>query len=246
VALLGELEDCALVCALERPGHPELGKDAGAVAGVGELGVPIQESICAAPDVLLDFTSPEASLARAVECAGLGTAVVVGTTGFSDEQRRTFEREVASKVPVLIAPNMSVGMNLLFELVAEVAGVLGEEYDIEIVEMHHRRKKDAPSGTALKLAERICERMSWHAGEVLLGGRHGMVGERPRRQLAVHAVRGGDVVGDHMVIFAGQGERIELIHRATSRDVFARGALRAARFLVGRPPGLYGMKDVLF
>jgi len=187
-----------------------------------------------------------AFLARAVECAELGTAVVVGTTGFSDEQRRTFEREVASKVPVLIAPNMSVGMNLLFELVAEVAGVLGEEYDIEIVEMHHRRKKDAPSGTALKLAERICERMSWHAGEVLLGGRHGMVGERPRRQLAVHAVRGGDVVGDHMVIFAGQGERIELIHRATSRDVFARGALRAARFLVGRPPGLYGMKDVLF
>jgi 4-hydroxy-tetrahydrodipicolinate reductase len=153
---------------------------------------------------------------------------------------------VASKVPVLVTPNMSVGINLLLETVGQVARALGEQYDIEIVETHHRRKKDAPSGTALKLAHAICQALSWDPKEALIYGRQGEVGERPGKQIALLAVRGGDVVGDHTVIFAGEGERIELTHRASSRDVFARGAIRAARFLAGRAPGLYSMKDVLF
>ncbi len=246
IALASEARDCAVVCALERPGHPDLGKDAGLVAGIAELAVRIQETISGAPDVLLDFSTPDACAVRAEECARLGIPVVIGTTGLSEEQHRRIRCEVATRVPVLIAPNMSVGVNLLCMLVGEVASVLGEDYDVEIVEMHHRHKKDAPSGTALQLARCICEKLSWDCGKALLYGRQGMTGERPRRQLAVHAVRGGDGVGDHTVIFAGEGERIELTHRASSRDIFARGALRAARFLVGRAPGLYSIKDVLF
>ena len=246
ISLLAEQSDCGLACALERPGHPDLGKDAGLVAGMCELGVPITEQVCGEPDVLLDFSAPEASVDHATECAALGTAVVLGTTGFSPEQMQKLERDVGARIPLLIAPNMSVGINLLIELVGQVARALGEQYDVEIVETHHRRKKDAPSGTALQLARTICEALDWDPEQVLNYGRQGVVGERPRRQLAVHAVRGGDVTGDHTIIFAGEGERIELTHRASSRDVFAQGAIRAARFLVGRPPGLYGMRDVLF
>lgn len=245
IGLLAEQADCTLVCAVEKPGHPDVGKDAGLVAGTRQLGVSISERVCGAPDVLLDFSGPDACLARAKECAALGTAVLVGTTGLSSGQVQQLERDVAPKVPVLIAPNMSVGVNLLFELIGPVARALGEEYDVEIIETHHRRKKDAPSGTALKLAQTICQALGWDPDQALTYGREGAVGERPRKQLAVHAVRGGDVVGEHTVIFAGEGERIELTHRAGSRDVFARGAIRAARFLAGRPPGLYSMKDVL-
>jgi len=246
VALVAAQEDLSLCCAIERGGHPELGKDAGLLAGVGELGVPIGECLSGTPDVLVDFSCPEACVARAKECAKSGIALVIGTTGLSDEQLRTIEREVACSVPVLVAPNMSVGVNLMAVLAGKIAAALGEDYDIEVVEMHHRRKMDAPSGTALMLARHICRSMSWEPDSVLLGGRSGMVGERPRQQIAVHAVRGGDVVGDHTIIFAGEGERIELTHRATSREVFARGALRAARFVAGRPAGIYGMEDVLF
>jgi 4-hydroxy-tetrahydrodipicolinate reductase len=245
VALASEASDFTLVCTLERLGHADLGKDAGLVAGVGQLGIRIQETVSGAPDVLLDFSSPDGCMARAAECARLGIAVVIGTTGLSEEQGAKIRSEVAAKVPVLIAPNMSVGVNLLCALTGQVAAALGEEYDVEIVEMHHRRKKDAPSGTALQLARCVCEGLSWDGSQALVYGRQGVTGERPRRQIAVHAVRGGDVVGDHTVIFAGEGERIELTHRASSRDVFVRGALRAARFLAGRPAGLYGMKDVL-
>ncbi len=246
ISLLTEEPDCTLVCALEQQGHPELGKDAGLVAGVGELGVSISERISQTPQVLLDFSAPEATLARARECAQLGTAMAIGTTGLSADQLDEIRREVASKIPVLVAPNMSVGINLLLKLVGEVARALGQHYDVEIVEVHHRRKKDAPSGTALKLAHTICEALGWDRQDVLTYGRQGVVGERPRKQLAVHAVRGGDVVGDHTVIFAGEGERIELTHRASSRDVFARGAIRAAHFLAACKPGLYSMSDVLF
>ncbi len=245
VALLSEEGYWTLACALERPDHPQLGKDAGVVAGVGELGVSIEEVISGQPDVLLDFTAPDACVRRAEECARLGTAMVVGTTGLSEEQSRRIEREVASRVPVLVAPNMSIGMNLLFMLAGEAAAALGEDYDVEIVESHHRRKKDAPSGTALKLAQSVCDALSWDPQQALVYGRSGTAGERPRRQIGIHALRGGDVVGDHTLVFAGEGERIELTHRASSRDVFARGALRAARFLVGQPAGRYDMKDLL-
>ena len=245
ICLLTEEKDCELACALERQGHPDLGKDAGLLAGIGELGIPLTDRISGKPNVLLDFSAPEATLARALECARLGTAVVIGTTGLSEEQKHRIQLEVASVVPVLVASNMSLGVNVLLRLVGEVARALGEQYDIEIIETHHRRKKDAPSGTALALAERLCRALHWKPEEALTYGRSGMVGERPRRQLGMHAVRGGDVVGDHTVIFAGEGERIELTHRASSRDVFARGAIRAARFLNGKAPGLYSMEDML-
>jgi len=246
IALIAQEPQCTLVCALERADHPELGKDAGIAAGVSPLDVAIGTEIAGAPQVLLDFSSPDAALARARECARLGVAVVLGSTGLSQAQLEEIELNVAREVPVLTAANMSLGINLLLRLVAEVAAALGTSYDVEIIECHHRLKKDAPSGTALKLAESVCQAMSWDPEQALLYGREGMVGERPRQQVAVHAVRGGDVVGDHTVVFAGEGERIELVHRASNRDVFARGALRAARFLPGRAPGLYGMADVLF
>jgi len=245
IALVTEQDDLALACALECSGHPDLGKDAGAVAGIEPLGVNIAEGMAGRPEVLIDFTTPQSTLQRAREGAQEGVALVIGTTGVSGEQKQEIEQQIASRVPVLTAPNMSIGMNLMFGLAGQVARALGEDYDVEIVEMHHRRKKDAPSGTALRLAERVCEGMSWKPEEVIIHGREGMTGERPARQLAVHAVRGGDATGDHTVIFAGEGERIELVHRASSRDVFARGAIRAARFLAGKPPGLYAMGDVL-
>ncbi len=248
IGLLVEEEDCSLACATERADHPDLGRDAGVIAGFGELGVLVTDSVAAAgrkPDVVLDFSVPAGIATRAQECAELGAALVIGTTGMDKESLRGIEVDLAARIPVLVAPNMGLGVNLLCGVVGKVAKALGEGYDIEIVEMHHRRKKDAPSGTALKLARSICEALSWDPEQVLAFGREGMVGERPARQLAIHAVRGGDVVGDHTIIFSGPGERIEITHRVSSRDVFARGAIRAGKSLAGRPAGLYSMQDVL-
>ena len=246
IALLGESKDCQLIAALERPAHPDLGKDAGAVAGVGPLGVRISSELAGRPDVLVDFSTPEATTALARECARRGIAVVVGTTGLSAEQLAVLREEVASKVPVLVAPNMALGVNLLFRLVEEVAGALGAGYDVEIVEAHHRRKKDAPSGTALELARRACKALGLQPEAALRHGRQGLAGPRGNSEIGIHAVRGGDIVGEHTVVFAGEGERVELTHRVSNRDVLARGALRAAAFLARRPAGLYSMQDVLF
>lgn len=245
IGLVHSGPDCELVCALEKTGHPALGQDVGVLAGIGDTGVPLTEEMSGAPDVLVDFSFPEASVARALQCAEIGTAVVIGTTGLTHDHVRTLRQQVAARVPLLQAPNMSVGVNLLFSLVGQVAKVLGPDYDIEIIEFHHRLKKDAPSGTAAKLARLACEAMGWDPEEALCHGREGIVGERPRAQIGIHAVRGGDIVGDHTVLFASEGERIELTHRASSREVFARGALRAAKFLAGKEPGIYEMKDVL-
>lgn len=244
IGLLRETEGCQLVAALERPGHPDLGKDAGLLAGGGALGVTLSAELHGKPDVLVDFSAPEGAVARARECAQQRVALVVGTTGLSAEQFSGIER-AAARVPVLIAPNMSPGVNLLFRLAEDAAGVLGDGYDVEIVEVHHRRKKDAPSGTAMELARRICRALSRDPETDLCYGRHGLAGPRRPAEIGVHAVRGGDVVGDHTVIFAGDGERVELTHRITNRDVFARGAIRAAAFLVGKAPGVYSMGDVL-
>jgi len=245
ISLLSETKGCRLVAALERPGHPDLGKDAGLVAGVGQLGVPISTEMSGEPDVLVDFSAPEATIARARECADRSIALLVGTTGLSAQQQQEIERRVAARAPVLIAPNMSLGVNVLLRLVEDVARALGEGYDVEIVEAHHRRKKDAPSGTALELARRVCRALGRDPEAVLSYGRRGLAGPRKPDEVAVHAVRGGDIVGDHTVLFAGDGERVELTHRVTSRDVFARGAIRAALFLAGKPPGVYSMQDVL-
>jgi 4-hydroxy-tetrahydrodipicolinate reductase len=246
VAMLGQFPGCELVAALERPGHPDLGKDAGVLAGVTPTGVQVSTGLSGDPNVLIDFSAPDATMARAKECADRGIAVIVGTTGLSPDQVAQVRERIASKVPVLMAPNMSLGLNLLLRLVEDVARALSEGYDVEIVEAHHRRKKDAPSGTAMELARRICRALGRDTDSVLCYGRQGLPGPRKATEIGVHAVRGGDIVGDHTVLFAGDGERIELTHRVTSRDVFARGAIKAAIFLAGRRPGMYTMEDVLF
>jgi 4-hydroxy-tetrahydrodipicolinate reductase len=198
----------------------------------------------AASDVLIDFTAPEASEVNARIAAEQGKPCVIGTTGLSEAQRAALSG-FAEQTAIVYAPNMSVGVNLLFKLTAEVAAVLGLDYNVEIVETHHNQKKDSPSGTALRLAECAGDALDFDFDADLAHGRQGMVGARPSRQIGVHAVRGGDVVGEHTVSFIGQGERVELSHGAQSRDTFARGALRAARFAAQASSGLYDMQDVL-
>ena len=244
IGLIVEAEDLGLACAVEHAGSPALGLDAGEQAGVGSLGVAVAQEHDLALDVLIDFSSPEGTLAALSFCLLHKKPIVIGTTGFSDEQRGQIG-SASHQIPCLLSPNMSVGMNLLFRLVAEVVRVLGPDYDVEIVETHHRFKKDAPSGTALRLAEGIAQARGQDLSEVAVFGRQGRPGERRAEQIGIHAVRGGDVVGEHSVIFTNLGERVELVHRAHTRDCFARGALTAARFLVGQGAGLYTMADVL-
>jgi 4-hydroxy-tetrahydrodipicolinate reductase len=243
IAFVASAPDMELAAALDRPDHPDLCKDAGLLARVGELGVPLTAGLEGKPDVAVDFSAPAATLALARECAGLGVPLVIGTTGLPAEALAEIKDKLAARIPILVAANMSPGVNLLFRL-AEAAARALPGYDVEIIETHHRRKKDAPSGTAKELAGRLLKALGRGEG-ALIYGREGMVGARTSEEIAIHAVRGGDVVGDHTVVFAAEGERIELTHRASSRDVFARGALRAARFLVAQKPGLYSMQDVL-
>ncbi len=244
IALVGEADDLELVCAVEPAGSPALGEDAGEQAGVGTSGVAIAEDFSPGLDVLIDFSSPEGTSSALRFCLVHKKPIVIGTTGFSDEQRAEID-SAAHEIPCLTSPNMSVGVNLLFRLAAEVTRALGPEYDVEIVETHHRFKKDAPSGTALRLAEGVAGARRQVLSEVAVFGRHGRPGERGQGEIGIHAVRAGDVVGEHRVIFSSLGERVELVHRAHTRDCFARGALVAARYLVGRPAGAYTMADVL-
>ncbi len=247
VACLGDAADLRLAAALEAPGHPALGRDAGEVAGVGRLGVRIAADAAAVltPDrILVEFSIPEATLEHLRVVAGTGGRAVIGTTGFTPLQRAEMER-LAEKAPILVSPNMSVGVNLAFKLLAQMAQTLGDEYDVEIVEVHHRFKKDAPSGTALRMAEVIAEALGRDLKRVAVYGRQGTPGERTRAEIGILALRSGDVVGEHTVAFGNLGERLELSHRAHSRDTFARGAIRAARFIASARPGLYSMQDVL-
>ena len=244
VALMAADPACELTAALEAEGHPRLGEDAGTVAGIEPLGVPISCELTSAPDVLVDFSTPVACLQRLEVCSRNRIALVVGTTGFSEEQLADL-RAAAHQTPVLVEPNMSLGVNLLYELAARAAEALTEAFDLEIVEYHHRFKADAPSGTALALARRVCEATGRDFKRVVVFGRRGRTGERPRGEIGIHAVRAGDIVGEHRLIFSGLGERVELVHVAHTRDAFARGALRAARFLARCRPGLYTMRDVL-
>lgn len=194
-------------------------------------------------DAVIDFTAPEASLEHARLCAAAKVPLVIGTTGFSVPQRAELEK-LAASTALVVAPNMSVGVNVVIGMAAELARRLGNDFDVEILETHHKRKKDSPSGTALKLAEEIAGATNRTRSDFKLA-REGQIGERPQREIGVQALRGGDVVGEHTVFFFGEGERVELSHRATSRDQFARGAMRAAAWLQGRPPGLYDMRHVL-
>ena len=238
-----------LAAAVDRAESPLAGQDAGAAAGVPALGVRIGADLAAAlaarPDVAVDFSSPSATVATAAQMAAAGVPWVVGTTGLGAAEQAAVA-QAAHKIPVVLSANMSLGVNLLYALVAQAARALaGLRYDCEIVERHHRRKKDAPSGTALYLGEAAAQGFGWNLQDVAVDGRTGIPGERPEKEIGFHAVRGGDVVGDHTVLFAADGECIELSHRATSRDTLALGALRAAAWLPGHAPGLYSMRDVL-
>ncbi len=245
IQLIAENPRVRLVAAIDRDGHPLLGRDAGEAAGIGRLNVPL-ETLAALEgrdglDVVIDFSHPSATLELAKVCVRNGVALVVGTTGFEVEQRSALEAASAT-IPILISPNMSRAVNLLMRLVGEAAAALAGTADIEIVERHHHLKKDSPSGTALKLAE-IASQAS--GADQLVHGREGLVGERKPNEIGVHAVRSGDCPGEHTVSFGLLGETLELSHRALNRDGFVRGAIDAARFLAGKPAGLYVMADVL-
>jgi 4-hydroxy-tetrahydrodipicolinate reductase len=242
-----DTDGIALVGATERAGNQAVGLDAGLAAGIGPLEVMVQDSLMKAlarADVVIDFTNAKASVEHARICAERGVAAVIGSTGMSADDKAAI-RACAEKAPIVMAPNMSVGVTLMIKLVQQVAQTFGPEYEVEVVELHHNQKKDAPSGTALRLAEVAAQALGYEAGRDVVYERRGDIGERPQRQIGVQTVRGGDVVGEHTVFFFGKGERLEITHRATSREQFARGAVRAATWVVGRAPGLYDMMDVL-
>jgi 4-hydroxy-tetrahydrodipicolinate reductase len=247
VALARETPDVRVVAALEAPGHPALGSDAGEVAGVARAGVALTSdpaAVLTTGRVLVEFSSPEASLEHLELVAAAGARAVIGTTGFSAAQREEIAA-LGRRAPIMVAPNMSVAVTLAFKLLPIMARALGDDYDVEISEIHHRFKKDAPSGTAVRMAELVAEALGRDLGKVGVYGRQGLVGERTPKEIAVMSLRSGDVVGEHTVSFGALGERLELTHRAHNRDTFARGALRAARWIVAQPPGLYSMADVL-
>ncbi len=240
-------KELELVGGFERPDHPDVGRDVGAVAGLGENGLKLAGGLTElldAGEVIIDFTMPQASLANMAVAAEAGKAMVVGTTGFSADDGARI-KEFSDKMQLCVAPNMSVGVNLLFKVVGDMARILGSGYDLEIVETHHRLKKDAPSGTAVRLAEVLAEATGRRISECGVYGRQGMVGQRTDEEIGVMAVRAGDIVGEHTILFGGIGERIEVTHRAHSRDTFAQGAARAAAWVVKQPNGLYDMQDVL-
>jgi 4-hydroxy-tetrahydrodipicolinate reductase len=233
--------------AFESPGHSGVGADAGELAGVGNNGVIVAESLASVineGDVLIDFTHPQATMEFARQAAASGVAMVIGTTGLSDAQRDELA-ELSAHFPCVQAPNMSVCVNVLFKVVHKVAAVLGPDYDVEILEAHHKMKKDAPSGTALKLGELAAEAVGANLAKVGVRARDGLIGERKPGEIGIQTIRAADIVGEHTVYFAGPGERLELTHRAHTRDHFARGATVAAAWLEGKGNGLYSMFDVL-
>ena len=246
IQALADSGDLRLAAALERPGHPFAGSDAASVAGVEARGVPIVErpADMGPFDVLVDFTNPHSALAHLEECVRRSRPVVIGATGFDASQRAAVQ-EWANRVPVVLAPNMSVGVNLCLRLIEGAARALGDEVDIEIIEAHHRHKVDAPSGTALRMGEVVAEALGRDLRECAVFGREGRTGERDRAAIGFETIRAGDIVGEHTVLFAGAGERIEITHRSSSRMNYAAGALRAARWVAGRTEGRYDMLDVL-
>ncbi len=244
---VNEASDMQLSGALEASACPRLGEDAGVVAGCGALGVKLTDNCNEAlkdADAVINF-----SIANVIETTQVAIAnnavVVIGTTALSTEDKEKLAQLAQNGGRIVFAANMSVGVNLLFYLSSVVAKVLDDNYDIEVVEMHHNQKKDSPSGTAVRLAEVLCEARELNYDSDIRHGREGMVGERTKKEIGMHALRGGDVVGDHTVMFAANGERIELTHKASSRDTFAAGAVRAVRFLLTAEAGLYDMQDVL-
>jgi 4-hydroxy-tetrahydrodipicolinate reductase len=242
-----EADGVELSGALERPGHPAIGQDAALLAGCGKQGILISDNlnnVVAASNVLIDFTSPKVSLKNLEVCALKKKAIVIGSTGFTPEER-ALATELARDIPVVLAPNMSVGVNVCFKILKDIAKTLGDDFDVEVVELHHKLKKDAPSGTAVRMGEVVAEALGRDYNQVARCCREGIIGERTKEEIGMQTVRGGDIIGEHTVYFIGMGERIELTHRAMTRDMFSRGSVRAAKWVVSQKPGLYDMQDVL-
>jgi 4-hydroxy-tetrahydrodipicolinate reductase len=245
LALALESGQFDIAAAVEKPDHPDIGKDAGLIAAAASLNIKLTGTYPgAAADIAIDFSQPEAAIKTIDYCVNNKVALVLGTTGLGDPQREKMKAG-SKKIPILYATNMSVGMNVLFNLVGKVASMLGEEYDVEIIEQHHRFKKDAPSGSALTLAESICKTTGRDFPASVTYGRSGKEALRQQGAIGIHAVRAGDITGIHSVIFGALGETVTISHTAHTRDTFARGALRAAKWLVGKKPALYSMANVL-
>jgi len=239
--------EIALGGAFERPDHPSVNADAGHVAGVGELGVPIAGSLGEVVDqgeVLIDFTAPGATLENIRAASPRGLAMVIGTTGITGDVLKEVET-LAAGIRCVLAANMSVGVNVMFKIAGQMARILGGDYDVEILETHHRMKKDAPSGTAVRLGQVLAGALGRDLEKVGVYERKGIIGERTDEEIGIQSLRAGDITGEHMVLFGGVGERLELTHRSHNRDNFARGAVRAALWVVQQPKGLYDMQDVL-
>lgn len=247
ISLSRDSEEIKITGALERKDHKDSGKDIGDVIGIGAIGIRIEDNIkkiTEKADVLVDFSSPSATIECLKSLSGRPMPVVIGTTGFSKDEVE-YIRLYAQNRPCVFAPNMSVGVNLLLKILSDIAAVTRDDYDIEIVEAHHRLKKDAPSGTAMKMAQVIASSLNRNLEETAVYARRGLIGERTRKEIGIQTIRAGDIVGEHTVIFGGLGERIEITHKASSRDTFARGALKAALWVRKQTPGLYDMQDVL-
>jgi 4-hydroxy-tetrahydrodipicolinate reductase len=247
VAAVAETEGVELRAAIERPGLPVIGMDAGEVAGIGKGGIEIVADLSEVMeqfDLLIDFTVVESTLANLTLCRDAGKQMVIGTTGFDDSQKQTLKQS-SEKIAIVFAPNMSVGVNVTFKLLEVAASIFGDDVDVEVIELHHRHKVDAPSGTALRMGEVVAKVLGRDLSKVALYGREGITGERKAETIGFESIRAGDAVGEHTVMFAGAGERVEISHKAHSRMNFAKGALRAALWLQDVDAGLYDMQDVL-
>jgi 4-hydroxy-tetrahydrodipicolinate reductase len=247
ITVVRETGNAEITAAVERPGHSDIGKDAGEIAGTGKIGIKLTDNFEKAirhADCIIDFTFPDATMHHLHFALKNNSAMVIGTTGFSHHQREEL-KDAGDKLRIVAAPNMSIGVNLLLKVVSDMAKILGDDYDIEIIEAHHRMKKDAPSGTAIRFAEAITHTIGRDLDKVGVYERHGIIGERKPDEIGIQTIRAGDIVGDHTIIFGGMGERMEITHRAQSRKTFARGAVRAALWVVNQPKGLYDMQDVL-
>lgn len=242
-----ETSDILLAGAVEREDHPQMGRDVGEMAGLEKWNVPLTGSlrkVIASGDVIIDFTNAEAALTHLRVAAEQGKSAVIGSTGFLAAQLEEV-RALAQRISCVLSPNMSVGVNVMFRVIGDVAKTLGGDYDVEVIEAHHRMKKDAPSGTAMKMGQILAQALDRDFDRVGVYARKGIIGERKQAEIGMQTIRAGDIVGEHTVIFGGLGERLEVTHRAHSRDNFARGAVRAARWVVRQKPGLYDMQDVL-
>lgn len=247
ISLISSTEGIKVVGAIEASGHPIVGRDIGQVIGAGREKIVVCDNLneyIDKADVVIDFTNHEASLNYLKIASERGCAIVIGSTGFSQDELKVI-RDLSVKTRCVLSPNMSVGVNVMLKILEYCAGILKDDYDVEILEAHHNLKKDAPSGTALQMAKVIAEKLGRDINKTFVYARQGQIGERTKKEIGIQTIRAGDIVGEHTVIFAGVGERLEFIHRAHSRDNFAKGAIRAAQWIVHQKNGLYDMQDVL-